>query len=91
MEDMASRKSPVRTLGCLRANRANAQKSGRGVVPGARLGGLTSKAGMSFSFMEIMLATLRSVKDSDCGLAAGRPGVLGATISLLDPARRHKR
>ena len=39
-------------------------------------GGLTNKAGMSFSFMGIMLATPRSVKDSDCGLeAAGRLGV----------------
>ncbi len=53
------------------------QNGGRGVVLGARLGALTSKAGMSFSFMGIMLATARSIKDSGCGLeAAGRLGVL---------------
>jgi hypothetical protein len=40
------------------------------VVPGARLGALTNKAGMSFSFMGIMLATARSIKDSDGGLEA---------------------
>jgi CheY-like chemotaxis protein len=47
---------------------------------------LTSKAGMSFSFMGIMLATARSIKDSGCGLAAGRTGVLAATVSLLNAA-----
>jgi hypothetical protein len=130
MKDMALRKSPVRTLACLTANRANGQKWARpitaagkarvalnalqhgcrtdpagagksssrageregealyrwlrgeitatfgmgrpcpipdatragrsngelGVVPGARLCALTSKAGMSFSFMGVLLA-----------------------------------
>ncbi len=37
---------------------------GCGVVPGARGGALTSEAGMSFSFMGIMLATPPSIKDS---------------------------
>jgi hypothetical protein len=142
MEDMALRQFPVRTLACLAANRAHAQKctgpsrgagkarvalealqhggrtdplpeklvragdredealhrwfraeitatfgtgrpcaipdgtragrsnSSRGVAPCASLGVLTNKAGMSFSFMGIMLATARSIKDSDCGLEA---------------------
>jgi len=39
-------------------------------LPDARLGGLTSKAGMSFSFMGIILATPRSIKDSDGGREA---------------------
>jgi hypothetical protein len=51
----------------IRAGRSN---GGRGVVPGARLSGLTNKAGMSISFMGIMLATARSIKDSDSGLEA---------------------
>jgi hypothetical protein len=55
------------------------------MVPRAWLGALTSKAGMSFSFMGIMLATPPSIKDSGCGLAlADRPRVLSATASLLD-------
>jgi hypothetical protein len=58
--------------------------------PGARLGVLTSKAGMSFSFMGIMLASARSIKDSDCGLTAGRPGVLTAAL-LLDAPRSRTR
>jgi hypothetical protein len=53
--------------------------------------GLTSKAGMSFSFMGIMLATPPSIKDSDRGRAAeGGADVLGAAASLLDPARREQ-
>jgi hypothetical protein len=39
--------------------------------PGASLGALTSKAGMSFSFMGIMLASPRSIKDSYCGTGRG--------------------
>ena len=41
------------------------------------------KAGMSFSFIEIVLATPVSIKDSDCeGAAAERgAGVLGSTAS----------
>ena len=44
------------------------------------------KAGMSFSFIEIVLATPVSIKDSDCeGAAAERgAGVLGSTASPLD-------
>jgi hypothetical protein len=38
---------------------------------------------MSFSFMEMMLATTRSVKDSDCGLAVGRPDEAVASCSSL--------
>src|SRR5271157_1426735 len=57
------------------------------MVPGAWLGAFASKAGMSFRFMGIMLATPPSIKDSGCGLAvADRPRVLGATASLLDAA-----
>jgi hypothetical protein len=49
--------------------------------------GLTSKAGMCFSFMGIMLATPPSIKDSDCGLAAtDRLGLVATTASLLDTA-----
>src|SRR5271167_4219907 len=43
---------------------AGRSNCGCGVVPGARGGALTSKAGMSFSFMGIMLATPPSIKDS---------------------------
>jgi hypothetical protein len=43
---------------------------GCGMVPGAKGGALTSKAGMSFRFMGIMLATPPSIKDSDRGRAA---------------------
>ena len=41
-----------------------ASNSGYDAVTGARLGGLTNKAGMSFSFMRMMLATARSIQDS---------------------------
>ncbi len=63
------------------------QNCGCGVVPGARGGALTSKAGMSFRFMGIMLATPPSIKDSGGG-RAGEDGarVLGATTSLRDAA-----
>jgi hypothetical protein len=48
------------------------------VVPGGGPEAVTNKTGMSFNFMGIMLATARSIKDSDCGLAAAdRPDVLG--------------
>ena len=43
-------------------------------APGARLGALTSKAGMSFRFTGMMLATLGSIKDSDRRLAVARGG-----------------
>jgi hypothetical protein len=59
---------------------------------GARLGALTSKAGMSFSFMGIMLATPPSIKDSDCRpAAADRAGALGAVAPLLDKAATGER
>ena len=41
-----------------------ASNSGYDAVTGARLSGLTNKAGMSFSFMRVMLATARSIQDS---------------------------
>jgi hypothetical protein len=44
--------------------RVGRSNCGCGVVPGARGGALTSKAGMSFRFMGIMLATPPSIKDS---------------------------
>jgi hypothetical protein len=54
-----------------------ADQIGCGVVPCAKLGALTSKAGMSFFFMGIMLATPPSIKDSGCdprgGTARPRP------------------
>src|SRR5271167_319516 len=66
MEDMALRKSPVRTLACLTANRANAQKSTGPATPAAKArvalnalkhGGRTDPAGAGKSF---------------CGRATGR-------------------
>jgi hypothetical protein len=51
---------------------AGRSDSGCGVVPGTRLGALTSKAGMSFSIMGFVLATARSIKDSDCARAVDR-------------------
>ena len=48
-------------------------------VPGARLGALTNKAGMSFRFRGMMLATPGSIKDSHRRLArASRAGALAA-------------
>ena len=41
-----------------------ASNSGYDAVTGARLSGLTNKAGMSFSFMRMMLATARWMQDS---------------------------
>ena len=59
---------------------------GRGAVPSASLDARQNKAGTSFSFIEIVLATPVSIKDSDCeGAAAERgAGVLGSTASPLD-------
>src|SRR5271167_3210496 len=66
MEDMALRKSPVRTLACLTANRANAQKSTGPATPAGKArvalnalkhGGRTDPAGCRKSF---------------CGRATGR-------------------
>jgi hypothetical protein len=56
---------------------------GRGAVPSASLDARQNKAGTSFSFIEIVLATPVSIKDSDCeGAAAERgAGVLGSTAS----------
>jgi hypothetical protein len=52
-----------------RGEERRADQIAAAAAPGARLGGLTSKAGMSFSFMGIMLTTPPSIKDSDGGLA----------------------
>ena len=51
MEDMVSSKSPFR-------------QAAAAACCWASLGGLTNKAGMSFSFRGMMLATPRSIKDS---------------------------
>jgi hypothetical protein len=67
-----------------RKSAAEGDEAGRGRPPdlGARLGAFTSKAGMSFSFMGIMLAAPRSIKDSDCGLAAAdRAGLVEASLA----------
>jgi len=52
----------------------------RGVVPGAKLCALTSKAGMSFSFMGIVLATPLSIQDS--------PPVAGGLAAQITRRRR---
>ena len=47
---------------------AGRSSSDRGVAPGASLGALENKPGMSFSFMGIVLATPLSIEDSPpCG------------------------
>ena len=50
--------------------RAGRSDSHRGVAPGPRLGALTSKGGMSFSFMGIMLATIRGMEATTWYLGA---------------------
>src|SRR5271167_4057150 len=80
MKDMALCQSRVRSVRLVRGGNyrhlcngqavrgvASRPDSGCGVVPCTRLGVLTSKAGMSFAFLGIMLATPPSIKDSDCG------------------------
>jgi hypothetical protein len=54
-------------------------------VPAASHSALTNKAGISFSFMGIVLATPPSIKDSDCaGVAAGASAILDRTPSLKE-------
>jgi hypothetical protein len=90
MEGMALRKiTGALGTGSRPDERRAGQISGRGVVPVAKLGALTTKAGISFSFRGIMLAGTPSIKDSDCALAtADWAGPQSGTAPLLDDIDR---